>query len=241
MEHTGMLNNHRNRESALDHVFHSIVNAIINGELTPGSKLPTELELSQSLGVGRNSVREAIKILEAYGVVSIRRPEGTFVCDSYHPNMLNPMLYGLLLQNSDWSDLIQLRGVLEIGTLFSACHKANADDVAHLNDTVEELRQELASPNCSAEKILEIDRCFHAYIVEIAQSKLVLDVSEYITRITLPSRKRTIESVIEKNEMDHFIAKHEDIVAVVQNRAFQDIDRVVMSHYEYWIRTEESL
>ena len=45
-------------------------------------------------------MREAIKILEAYGVVYIKRAEGTFVNDTYNHKMLDPMLYGILLDKN---------------------------------------------------------------------------------------------------------------------------------------------
>ena len=46
--------------------------------------------------VSRNSVREAIKVLEAMGVLIIKRPEGTFVAEGFSDKMLDPMVYGLI-------------------------------------------------------------------------------------------------------------------------------------------------
>ena len=56
-------------KSVVENIIDKIISAIIAGELAPGDQLPTEIELCRDLGVGRNSVREAIKKLEAYGVV----------------------------------------------------------------------------------------------------------------------------------------------------------------------------
>lgn len=64
-------------KSVVQTVVDSITKAIINGELRPGDKIPTEMELADSFGVGRNSIREAIKILVYYGILEIRRAEGT--------------------------------------------------------------------------------------------------------------------------------------------------------------------
>ncbi len=71
-------------KSVVERIIDEITNAIINGSLKPGDKLPTEMELCESLQVGRNSVREAIKILEAFGVVYIKRSEGTFISSSFN-------------------------------------------------------------------------------------------------------------------------------------------------------------
>ena len=83
MEKTSFLKESVGGQSIVNKIVDNITNAIINGELNPGDKIPTEAELSESMGVGRNSVREAIKVLEAYGVVHIKRAEGTFVSQEY--------------------------------------------------------------------------------------------------------------------------------------------------------------
>ncbi len=85
-------------KSVVENIIDKIISAIIAGELAPGDQLPTEIELCRDLGVGRNSVREAIKKLEAYGVVYIKRAEGTFVSETYSQKMLDPMLYGRILR-----------------------------------------------------------------------------------------------------------------------------------------------
>lgn len=86
------------KTSAVDYVVDCITNEIISGELHPGDRLLTEPELSAKYGVGRNSVREAIKQLQAFGILFIKRADGTFVTDSYQQPMLDPMLYSLILK-----------------------------------------------------------------------------------------------------------------------------------------------
>ncbi|MFV0399509.1 MAG: FadR/GntR family transcriptional regulator [Oscillospiraceae bacterium] len=238
MNPSGILNNYRNRESALEHVFNSVISAIVNDELKPGDKLPTEPELGQSLGVGRNTVREAIKILEAYGVVTIRRPEGTFVNEAYSSKMLDPMLYGLLLKKDNWRDLVELRGALEIGTLFSACRTVTEEDILSLEALVNQLDREIHKPVPSVDALMELDQEFHSQIVRITGNRMILDVTEYITKFTLPSRRRTVEQVLQDKEIEPFIKKHCDIVGVLREKDYGSIDKVVMSHYEYWMKTE---
>ena len=63
-------------KSVVQQVIDRLTDAMLHKELRPGDKIPTEMELSESFGIGRNSVREAIKILVSYGVLEIRRPEG---------------------------------------------------------------------------------------------------------------------------------------------------------------------
>ena len=102
--------------SVVDAVKDWIIDQLIKGNLKPGSKLPTEAELCTNLSASRNSVREAIKQLEAYGVVYIKRAEGTFVTDSFKPKMLSPVLYSLILQNNRWENFVDLRRTIFTGT-----------------------------------------------------------------------------------------------------------------------------
>ena len=58
-----------------------IKSQIIQKELRIGDKIPTEVELSRLLSVGRGSVREAVKLLEAFHVLEIRRGDGTYIAN----------------------------------------------------------------------------------------------------------------------------------------------------------------
>ena len=107
-------------KSMVEQVKENIINAIIMGELKPGDQLPTETEMCELFGVSRNTIREVIKILTTYGIVYIKRPEGTFVSEGYNPNMLNPMMFGILLGKKDWKELINFRMAVDIGTLYLA-------------------------------------------------------------------------------------------------------------------------
>ena len=71
-------------KSVVDQVADGIISRIIDGSLHPGDKLPTEMELCRQFGAGRNSVREAVKKLQAYGILYIKRADGTFVSESYN-------------------------------------------------------------------------------------------------------------------------------------------------------------
>ena len=89
MSETNILNRSLQNHSVVQKIVDQITEAILRGELRPGDRLPTEAELCSSMGVGRNSVREAIKILEAYGVAEIRRADGTYICSTYSLSLIH--------------------------------------------------------------------------------------------------------------------------------------------------------
>ncbi|MES2866630.1 MAG: GntR family transcriptional regulator, partial [Actinomycetota bacterium] len=62
-----------------DEAIEKIKAMIVSGELSPGDRLPPEKELSERLGLSRNSMREAVKALEVIRVLDVRRGDGTYV------------------------------------------------------------------------------------------------------------------------------------------------------------------
>ena len=103
-------------ESVVQQIINKITDAIVSGELKPGDRLPPELELISAMHVSRNTLRAAIQTLRAYGVLEVRRPEGTFVCEHFTPQMITPMLYSIILAKEDsYRDLIGLRRIIDMG------------------------------------------------------------------------------------------------------------------------------
>ena len=66
-------------EQVEDEIYHYILDT----PLEPGAKLPNEFELGEKFGVGRSTVREAVKLLSSKGIVEVRRGSGTYVAVSY--------------------------------------------------------------------------------------------------------------------------------------------------------------
>lgn len=213
-----------------------IVNAVIRGDLQPGDRLPTEPELCKQYNAGRNSVREAIKQLQAYGVVYIKRADGTYICDVYSQKMLDPMLYNIILHKNDWRDFVTLRAVIEIGTLHLALTLPNvADCIPELERLVDAIAEEMGRPEPSKERIMELDTQFHTLIANTTQNPQIASVTEYITRLSVPSRLSTVERVLrEEGETDNFVALHRQIVELIAKRDAGRIVEVVQNHYVYW-------
>ena len=222
-------------KSVVDQVVDSIISQIIEGRLTPGSKLPTEMELCAQFGAGRNSVREAVKKLQAYGIVYIKRAEGTFVSENYTQKMLDPMLYSIILQKNSWQDFVALRAVIDIGTLNVILMRQ--DVAAFLPDlyrTFGELSAEMHAPTPSAERALELDSRFHTRIADAAQNPMLATITEYITRLTLPSRLETTRRVIEGGDIERFVDLHRQMLTIIERRQTDLIPQTVQDHYIFW-------
>jgi len=221
--------------SVVENVKEWIIDQLIEGHLKPGSKLPTEAELCANFGASRNSVREAIKQLEAYGVVYIKRAEGTFVTEGYAPKMLSPVLFSLILQNYRWEDFVELRRAIEIGTLYVLVgKKLEEEGLAELKEALNTLEATLKEEPLDVQKITDADCVFHNVIIKLTANPQLQTLSEYINRITVPSREKTTETVIASGEIESYIRLHRQLYNVIENADKSGIEKAVMDHYIFW-------
>ena len=125
-------------ESVVQQVINCLTDGMVSGELKPGDKLPSEPELAAQLGVARTSVREATKILTYLGVLESRRSEGTFVAGGFSESMIDPMVYGIILQGQDFDSLMELRELIEVGIMRLAVSKGKPEDLGAVRLALEE-------------------------------------------------------------------------------------------------------
>ena len=143
--------------SVVQQVINRLTNAMISKQLRPGDKIPTELELSESLGIGRNSVREAIKVLVSFGVLEIRRPEGTFVTKGLSDKMLDPLLYGIILEDSEsQNSLKELREWIDIGIIKLANKNADEEDMKQMEAACNMMKNALDNDDAEAQKLIRM-------------------------------------------------------------------------------------
>ncbi|MBC9717066.1 FadR family transcriptional regulator [Streptomyces sp. TRM66268-LWL] len=151
---------------------------IIDGRLPSGASLPTEPELMALLGVSRNSVREALKALQAMGIVEIRHGFGTYV----GPMSVAPMIEGLTFRTvaghyrgeDSLLQLLELREAVETGLIARLAGRVPAADLAELDALIERMEREAAAGEVAA----DTDRAFHATLYRGLGNLLLGEVLE---------------------------------------------------------------
>jgi GntR family transcriptional repressor for pyruvate dehydrogenase complex len=144
--------------------------AIRAGALTPGDQLPPERDLTKQLGVSRVSVRDALRMLEANGLIEVRvgARGGAFVT-APAPQLVGEGLADmLLLAEVGAADVTEVRMIFELGLLELACERATAEDVAALHAICD--RAEAAheyDPALSAEFHTMLACCTHNEALEL--------------------------------------------------------------------------
>lgn len=222
-----------NSESVVQQIINSLTAAMINRQLRPGDKIPTETELAEELGVGRNSVREAIKILVYLGVLEIRRAEGTFVCEGFSESMIDPMIYGIILDKEDsYEKLMELREMIEVGVMQLAIKKQSPQKLEHLKEKLKTMKEEITKGASNVEKAFQADNAFHDEISDMGENPLVDKINRIVRVLTYSMRYRSVKYMIESGRGEELYEAHEDIYKILaQSEEVEDMNRAVRKTY----------
>jgi DNA-binding FadR family transcriptional regulator len=152
---------------------------IVDQRLPSGAPLPTEPELMAYLGASRNSVREALKALQAMGIVEIRHGFGTYV----GPMSLAPMIEGLAFRTvaghyrgeDSLLQLLELREAVETGLVSRLAGRVPDADLGELEALVVRMEQQAAQGGAG---LAETDRAFHATLYRGLANALLSEVLE---------------------------------------------------------------
>ncbi len=215
-----------NKGALVDQVIERITNALIHKELKPGDQLPTETELTTSLGVGRSSVREAIKVLQAMGVVEVRRGEGTFVATKASGSALNPMLYQLLIEPGTMQDIMELRLMFEPAYSVMAARNATAEDLKQISRVQHDF-ENLANQGVQTG---EDDMKFHHAILQATHNPYVIRIGEIILKIFIESVSKSVRQVPQKAVEDH-----RRICEAIKNKNEDEVREAVIHSFRGWI------
>ncbi|WP_373895507.1 FadR/GntR family transcriptional regulator [Virgibacillus sp. CBA3643] len=157
---------------------------LLNGSLKPGDKLPTEKELMEQLGVSRTPVRESMKILEAIGVIQIKRGEGMFITNSLSQFTLNPLIFSLIMHSNNIEKLIEFRQHFEVLLMNMIITETN--NIQIIEDAYHSQVKRMNS-NLSPEELANIDLEFHYAVLETTKNPFVIEIGKTIYEIIKPN------------------------------------------------------
>ncbi|MGD1816335.1 MAG: FadR/GntR family transcriptional regulator [Pleomorphochaeta sp.] len=169
-------------------VLEKIKQALINKEIKPGDYLPSEAELAKGFGVGKSSIREAIKMLEAMGVVEIKRGQGTMICDHPTNSDVDSLLFQFLIQKSGTEEIVELRAMFEIAYTIMAMQKASEEDLKEIEKTIIDFEEKINNN----EQSFQDDLIFHYKILYSSHNPYVIKIGESILQLFQTSIKKSV-------------------------------------------------
>ncbi|MCW2903756.1 MAG: putative transcriptional regulator, GntR family protein [Streptosporangiaceae bacterium] len=147
---------------------------VTGGAWKPGARIPTEAELVQAIGVGRNTVREAVKALVCTGLLEIRRGDGTFV---RHTSEVSVTL-GRRLEASELVHTHEVRRALEKEAIALACARRTDADLDRLSSLLSVCGQ--ADVQDDHARFADVDLAFHTALVAASRNPVLIELFESI-------------------------------------------------------------
>jgi len=146
-----------------EQVMAQIEERILSGELKAGDQLPSERDLATLLGVSRPSLRESLRVLEALGVVEIRRggaDGGAILLSAPGSGMVSLLKLQIALAHFSWNDVLETRLALEVWAVAEAALRATEADHAELAGILDRMDD----PDIDSSDFNELDAAFHVRI-----------------------------------------------------------------------------
>lgn len=158
-----------------DSTIDQILSLITSGQLQPGDQLPSERTLIKRLEVGRTSLREALRALEAIGIIEVRPGVGSFVKNlSPATAMSSQWIPWLVTHEPEIMELVELRQALETRAASLAAERANAEQRDAIRATLRQMEQAIADGDMPA--TIEADKSFHEALAAASHNSLIADV-----------------------------------------------------------------
>lgn len=163
------------RLSLADATAAQLESRIIDGEWPIGSRLPAEPEIMTQLGIGRSTVREAIRTLARVGLVQVRQGDGTYV--TARPTASESLF--TRCQRAQLHEIHDVREALELQAARLAAERRSDDDLAELRQLLDARAVARASRDASA--YADADVAFHRRIVAATQNTMLIDLYRVIS------------------------------------------------------------
>ena len=214
------------RIPVVQQVVDSMKNYIASDSVEVGQKLPTEKEWCEKLAVGRGTVREAFRVLEAKGLVEIKPGRGAFVARGRELEQ-NDIVEWFVKNEVELKDYIEVRSAIEplVARLVA------------MNGTEEELEQlgKIHSRFIRAVKendftgMAKYDEKLHRYLVECTKNKMLIFISHKIDECIWDFRLKTFQ--VPRNAQNA-ISAHGKIVKAIMDRDPEVAELYAKRHVE---------
>ncbi|MDR1933293.1 MAG: GntR family transcriptional regulator [Spirochaetales bacterium] len=192
---------------------------IISGELKLGDKIPTEAELMEQLGLSRTPIREAIKILEAIGIIEIKRGDGMFLRGTTLNMNLNPLIMSMILQSGNIKALIEFRQYFEHMIIELVWKHCTAQEYEKLVNSCNQLETSL---NLDTRAWVEMDLQFHYLVLDMTHNSFIIEIGKTVYELF----RSKMENIDRKISRANTITTHKLYLKVLKDKNEKDFGRL---------------
>lgn len=208
-------------------VIQYIKGKILDGSLQPGQKLPPERVLAETLGIGRNSVREALRTLDMLGVISSAQGSGNYVSCKFDKSLTEAMSMMFSMQRLGYRQVSELRCAVETQAAALAAERVTPGTVAELQEIVGKMARE------SDETVnAELDKELHMTVAKASENPLIVMVLQSLSD-TLDLFISELRSEISIREKGSPVLQevHDQIVESLRHHNAEGARRAMNEHF----------
>lgn len=217
------------RVRTYEQVMAQIEERILDGRLKAGDHLPSERELAVSLGVSRPSLRESLRVLEALGIVDVRRggEGGAVLVGTLGPGFVNLLKLQLALGHFSHTDVLETRLALEEWSSAEASQRASEADHHALGGILDAMDD----TEIDVREFNRLDAAFHVAIAESTGNALT---AHFMGSLRTAINRQMIEAY-ERLENWHETAvavraEHRAILEAIEQHRTADVVRLMSEH-----------
>jgi GntR family transcriptional regulator, transcriptional repressor for pyruvate dehydrogenase complex len=184
-----------------------LLGQLLGGQLAPGTRLPSERQLAQAMGVGRSAIREALKSLDVLGIIEVRQGDGTYLKQDSSDLLPQAIEWGLMLGQPRTRDLIEARRHIEVIIARLAAQRIDGETLDQLAEDMRAMREA-----GSAQDFVEADIAFHLTLAKAAGNSVLADVLSSIRALLRVWIRRAIDQA---GGTDSTCAEHQHILDAI--------------------------
>jgi len=209
-----------NKSTLHKDIMAQMIQAIQDKLWAPGSKLPGEQTLAATFGVSRNCMREVLKALEHGGVVEAKPGHGTFLSANADKIADGTGVATALFEDSSYSDLMQIRRLLEGQAAYSAAERATPEDLEKLEKI---LKGE------EGESLDSIHERFHEAVVDISGNRLLKKMLESLRNEIREQRQFHYKVLTDEDKLEHW-----KVLEAIKSRDSGKAWKAMLKHVDYF-------
>nr|WP_068892002.1 FCD domain-containing protein [Pedobacter panaciterrae] len=211
--------------SLVDKVEANLVKLLVERKLKVGDIIPTELDLSRSLGVSRTVVREALLRLRMMGLIDTKKKKGSVITSPDIFGIMSKSMNPHILDQDTLREIFELRLVLEIGMADLLFQRITPKDIEELKEIVK------SEPDTAKDHIFHIDHeiIFHGKLYEIAGNetlkrfqKMLLPIFDYVHNSGLLKKPAQIQKFV----------SHKGLIDILENGSPELFRNGMRNHLE---------
>jgi DNA-binding FadR family transcriptional regulator len=176
---------------------------ILENRLGPGDRLPPEMGIARQLKVSRNVVREALRALEALGLVEIRKGSGTHISRFDAAKYLDHYTYSLIVDGIDIDEMWEVRRALELAFVGNAAQCMSDADIREVDTLLAEMERAVIAGTSTLISGLRIHQVIYRGLKNHVLGGLINAIAEFYERVWGPLREPYAPETLARDVMLH--------------------------------------